>query len=104
MLMEITDNNFDEKVMNSSFPFVILFSSPWCGVCKRVLPRMDSISGKYDRLNFGKIDITENPQKPSEFNVRSIPTIIIFKGNEEKDRIIGDVSEDKLGKKIEIIL
>ena len=104
MLIEITDNNFDDNVKNSKSPFVIIFSSPWCGGCKRIVPRVDSISEKYDKVKFGKIDITANSQKPSEFQVLSIPTTIIFKDREEKDRIIGDITEEKLIKRIEKIL
>lgn len=104
MLIEITDNNFEENVKNASSPFVVVFSSPWCGVCKKVVPRIESLSEKYDKVKFGKIDITANTKKPSEFHVLSIPSVIIFKDGQEKERTVGDVSEQEILQKIEGIL
>ena len=104
MLMEITDSNFEENVKKASSPFALLFSSPWCGVCKKVTPRVESISEKYGKAKFGKIDITANTQKASELQVLSIPTVIVFKDGEEKERTVGDVSEEELIKKIEGVL
>ena len=104
MLIEITDSNFEENVRNASSPFVVIFSSPWCGVCKKVAPRVESVSEKYKKAQFGKIDITANTQKPSEFQVLSIPTIILFKDGEEKGRTVGDISEQELMQKIEEVL
>ncbi len=104
MLKKISDDNFDENVKNASTPFVLVFSSPWCGTCKNVMLRMESLSEKFDAVQFGKIDITTSNKKPSEFEVLSIPSIIIFKDGEERDRIAGDVSEKELKEKIEKLL
>lgn len=101
MLTEITDSNFEENVRKASSPFVLIFSSPWCGVCKKVVPRVESVSEKCKKSQFGKIDITANTQKPSEFQVLSIPTIIIFQDGKEKERTVGDISEQQLVQKIE---
>ncbi len=104
MLIEITDSNFEENVRNASSPFVLVFSSPWCGICKKVVPLVESISEKYKKAQFGKIDITTNTKIPSEFQVLSIPTIILFKDGEEKERTAGDLPEQELMQKIEEIL
>ena len=101
MLVEITDDNFEEKVKSTDYPFVIIFSSPWCGVCKKVVPRIELVSEKYDKAKFGKVDISANTKKPAELQVLSIPSIIIFKGGEEKERIIGDISEQELIQRID---
>lgn len=104
MLMEITDVNFDEKVKSESSPFVLVFSSPWCGICKKVVPCLESLSKKYGKAKFGKIDITTNTQKPSAFQVLSIPTVIIFKEGEEKERTVGEVSEEELIQTLDRVL
>jgi thioredoxin 1 len=101
MLIQITDSNFEENLKNTSSLFVVVFSSPWCGICQKVVPRVEAVSKKYDKVKFGKIDITANTKKPSEFHVLTVPSIIIFKDGEEKERITGDIPEQELAEKVE---
>jgi thioredoxin 1 len=103
MFVEISDDNFDDFVINTESPFVLLFSSPWCETCKNVRLRMESVSEGYDKVKFGRIDISANLKTPSEFQVLSIPSIIIFKNGEENERIVGDVSEKELKQRIESV-
>ena len=103
MFVEISDDNFEECVRDAISPFVLLFSSPWCETCKNVRRRIGSVSEMYNEVKFGKIDISENLKTPSEFQVLSIPSIIIFKDGEENERIVGDVSEKELKQKIESV-
>ncbi len=104
MLQEITDSNFEEKVKKADSPFLLLLSSPWCGICKKVTPRIESLSEKYNKAEFGKMDITLNTQKPSELEVLSIPVIIGFKEGKERERAGGDMSEQQLTEIIERLL
>lgn len=110
MLTEIADSNFKEKVRNSTSPprgcstFVLIFYSPWCGICKKLLPLIQSISEKYDKARFGKINIITNMLVPSGFQVTTTPTTIIFKDGEEKERIVKEISEQELIQEIEKIL
>ena len=103
MFVDISDDNFEECVKNAKSPFVLLFSSPWCETCKNVRLRIESVSELYNKVKFGRIDISANLKTPSEFQVLSIPMIIIFKDGEENERIVGDVSEKELKQKIESV-
>jgi thioredoxin 1 len=100
MLVEISDDNFEELVKKSESPFVLLFSSPWCETCKNVRRRIESVSELSNNVKFGGIDISANLKTPSELQVLSIPTIIIFKNGEENARIVGDAPEKELKQKI----
>ena len=102
MIAEITDAHFEEEVAH--VPCALLFSSPWCGVCTRVAALVESLSKKYDRVKFCKVDITRNIRKASELTILSIPTILFFKDGEEKHRLSGDVSEQELSQGIRTIL
>ena len=104
MLTEITDNNFEERVKNSKGPLVIIFSSPWCAICKKVVPKIEAISKEYNNVEFSKINISTDRKKSSELAILSVPTILIFKDGKEKERISGDISEEKLVQKIEGLL
>lgn len=103
MFVEISDDTFEERVKKSDSPFVLLFSSPWCETCKHVRLRLESVSELYNNVEYGRIDISANLKTPSELQVLSIPTIVVFKGGEENERIVGDASEQELKRKIESV-
>lgn len=78
----VTDENFDELVKQSDKPVLLDFWAPWCGPCKMIGPVLEQISGERDDIVIAKMDIDENPETPTSFGVRSIPTMLIFKGGE----------------------
>ncbi|MHC4599672.1 MAG: thioredoxin [Planctomycetota bacterium] len=87
---EINDANFESEVLKSDMPFLLDFSAEWCGPCKMVGPLVEQIGEEEkDKLRVGVIDIDKNPQTPAKFTVLSIPTLILFKGGEVKEQIIG---------------
>ena len=89
---EITDANFENDVLKSDLPFLLDFSAKWCGPCKMVGPIVKEISEGYKgRLRVGTLDIDKNPATPAKYSVMSIPTLILFKGGEVKEQIIGAV-------------
>jgi thioredoxin 1 len=85
----LTDSNFTQAIAGSR-PVLVDFWAEWCGPCRMVAPVLDELAAdKGDKLTIGKLNIDENPQTPSNFDVMSIPTLILFKDGVEKKRIVG---------------
>jgi thioredoxin 1 len=99
--IEITDNSFDE-VINSEQPVLVDFWAEWCGPCKMIGPIVEELAGDYEgKVTIGKLDVDANPDVPSRFGIRSIPTLLIFKGGEIVDKVIGAVPKSVLADKLE---
>lgn len=97
----LDDREFQEQVIGGAGAWVILFSSPWCGICKKVTPKVESLPPHYPGVSFGKVDVTRNPAVAAGFKVLGIPAVLLFKDGKERDRLVGDVSEDQIRKRIE---
>jgi thioredoxin 1 len=98
-----TDDNFGAEVLKSEMPVVVDFWATWCGPCRMIAPIMEELAEKYDgKVKIGKLDVDENQQTAIKYGVRSIPTVLILKGGEVIDTIIGAVPKtvflDKLQK------
>ena len=88
--INITDIDFDEKVIKSEIPVLVDFWAPWCGPCKMAEPVMEELSNQYEgRVAIIKINIDENQASSSKYGVMSIPTTILFKNGQELGRQIG---------------
>ena len=87
---EATDANWDETVLKSEVPVVVDFWAPWCGPCRAVAPILEEIAGEYQgQLKVVKLNIDDNQQVAGSLGIRSIPTVIVFSGGAEKERMIG---------------
>lgn len=91
-IVHVTDGNFDQEVLKSSTPVLIDFWAPWCGPCKAIAPLVDELANQYaGRLKVVKMNVDDNQSTPARYGVRGIPNLIIFKGGEIKEQIVGAV-------------
>ncbi len=104
MVIKITDENYADIVRESRAPFILLFTSPWCTVCKKVFSQLYAHSKSYEQVRFGEIDISTDPQTPSELQVLSIPTVLILKDGKEQKRFGGSIKEKDLLREIERLI
>jgi len=89
-IIKIEDSNFEATVLNAEGAILVDFWAEWCGPCRMIAPVLDEIAEELDGvIKVGKLNVDENNQTPAQFGVMSIPTLIIFKGGQEVERIIG---------------
>ena len=89
-VLELTDQSFDEEIINSDMPSMVDFWAEWCGPCKMVTPVVEELAQEYkDKIKIGSMDVDKNSQTPSRFGIRNIPTLILFKGGEVVQTIVG---------------
>lgn len=105
MTIEVTDANFEEKVLQSDKPVIVDLWAEWCGPCKMIGPIIDEIAKDYEgKVVCAKIDVDSNPEVPTKYRVRNIPTILFFKDGELKDKQVGAVPKNTLTAKLEPLL
>lgn len=105
MVSDVTDKEFDQRVLKSGMPALVDFWAPWCVPCKMVAPVVDKLSGKYaGKLNFYKINVDDNPRTAAQYRVMSIPALILFKNGQAVDTIVGAVPERTLASHIDEVL
>ncbi|HEY3105595.1 MAG TPA: thioredoxin [Gaiellaceae bacterium] len=90
MVSDVTDDTFDQEVIQAGRPVVVDFWAPWCGPCRVVSPIIDDLAGQHgERVAFLKLNVDDNPVTAARFNVLSIPTVILFEHGEPQDVAIG---------------
>ncbi|NEQ36291.1 MAG: thioredoxin [Okeania sp. SIO3I5] len=98
----VTDSSFQEEVLNSPLPVLVDFWAPWCGPCRMVTPVVDEISQQYEgKIKVVKLNTDENPNIASQYGIRSIPTLMIFKGGQRVDMVVGAVPKTTLANTLE---
>jgi thioredoxin 1 len=101
-ILEITDSNFDQMVLKSDQPVMIDFWAAWCGPCRALAPIVDEVAKQYSgKIVVGKMDVDKNPATAQRFGVRGIPTLLVFKGGQVREQIVGFVPKDRIEKAID---
>lgn len=101
-IKELTDDNFETEVLKSDVPTLVDFWAVWCGPCRQVAPTVDALADQYQgKLKVGKMDVDHHQIVPQQYGIRSIPTLLIFKGGKVVGQVVGAVPRSKLESEIQ---
>ncbi len=101
-IQNLDNDSFDSTVASAGTPVLVDFWAPWCGPCKAIAPILEELAEELDgKVTIGKVDVDSNSELASKFNIRAIPTLLIFKNGEVVDQIVGMTSKPDLTSKLE---
>lgn len=96
-IIDATDANFDDEVLKSELPVLVDFWAVWCVPCKMIAPLVDELAVEHkDKLKVCKVNVDENQKVPARYGIRGIPTLLLFKGGELKETMVGVLPKDKI--------
>jgi thioredoxin 1 len=96
-VLEVTDSNFESDIIKSSVPVLVDFWAVWCAPCRAIAPHVEALAAQYEgKIKVGKCDIDANPQVPTRYDVRSIPTLLMFKDGQVVGQVVGAVPRAKV--------
>ena len=105
VVQEFSDTNFEQEVTKSTTPVLVDMWAAWCGPCRLIAPMVEELAGTYQgKMKMGKVNVDDYPQLAGQFGIMNIPTLLLFNGGKEVDRIIGVVPKDELTRRIDKVL
>ena len=103
--LELSSANFDAEVLQSEVPVLVDFWAPWCGPCRMMAPVLDAMAAKYEgKVKVTKVNVDEAGDIAGRYGIRSIPTLMIFKGGEQVETVVGAVPEAELSQRLDKVL
>ena len=104
-VLEFTDSNFNSEVLQSEIPVLVDFWAEWCGPCKAIAPTVGEIANDYNgKIKVGKVNVDTNQKIAMEYGIRSIPSLLIFKGGTILNQVVGSVQKDSITKLLDEVL
>ena len=104
-VVEFSESNFDQEVTKATTPVLVDLWAAWCGPCRIIAPVIEELAGKYQgKMKMGKLNVDDHPQIAAQFRIMNIPTLLLFKGGQEVDRIVGVVPKEELIRRLEKII
>jgi thioredoxin 1 len=104
-IKDVSDQDFETEVLQSDQPVLVDFWAAWCAPCRMIAPTVDQVAQDYSgRAKVVKLNVDDNRETSARFNIRGIPTLLLFKDGEVKDQIVGATSKDQISKLIDALL
>ena len=104
-VLELSEDNFEQEVMKSPIPVLVDLWAAWCGPCRVIAPVVEELAGTYQgKIKMSKLNVDDHPQIAAQHRIMNIPTLLLFKGGQEVDRIVGVQPKEELVRRIEQVL
>ncbi len=101
-VIEVSDSNFEQDVLGAQQPVLVDFWAEWCAPCRMLAPTVDAVAEKYaGSARVVKVNVDHNPTVSQKYGIKGIPTLILFKGGKEEERIVGATSKDAISRLID---